>query len=517
MNNDVLALKYRPRFFKEVTGQDITVKTLQNSLELNKIHNAYLFSGTRGMGKTTIARLFAKTLLCKEGINKEPCGKCSTCLEIDNASHLDLIEIDAASRTKVEDTRNLMDNVQYSPTSSRFKIYLIDEVHMLSTKSFNALLKTIEEPPEHVKFLLATTDPEKLPETILSRCLHFKLKAATTDTLVNYLKQILENENVHYDEGSLNLISNHSAGSIRDSLSIVEQCISFCSGKISEEKISLLLGDVGNDKLEIIIKYLINGEAAEIVKYVDNFGENVNYMNIFDNLIHLLYKITISNVNGSQSNINNINHKDIHLYYQILVNSKKDLIHVIDKKNYLIMVLLRMITFTNNINSNNIESGKRELNDVKSHDTEDSIKQTDKNERKTNTAADHILIDEKKSLKIFKNLNITGLQHHLSENSILIMNNDEKKLIIDEDKKDIYPSSCINDFVKELSNYLHTKINPIVEYKSKIESLSFLEQQKVQSNKNNRYDTIKNEPEIKKIEEMFDAQIDKDKIEELKD
>ena len=192
MTNDVLALKYRPRFFSEVTGQDLTVDMLSNSIKLNKIHHAYLFSGTRGVGKTTLARLFAKSLLCDTGITDTPCGKCNSCNEIDNGNHLDLIEIDAASRTKVEDTKTLMENVQYSPTSSRFKIYLIDEVHMLSDKSFNALLKTIEEPPEHIKFLLATTEPDKLPETVLSRCLHFKLAQVDFNLISSHLEFVLK-------------------------------------------------------------------------------------------------------------------------------------------------------------------------------------------------------------------------------------------------------------------------------------------------------------------------------------
>ena len=226
MNNKILALKYRPHFFNEVVGQDFCVQSLSNSIKLNKLHNAYLFSGTRGVGKTTIARIFAKSLLCKEGISELPCGKCNSCLEIDSNNNLDLIEIDAASRTKVEDTRTLMENVQYSPASSRFKIYLIDEVHMLSTKSFNALLKTIEEPPDHVKFLLATTDPEKLPETVISRCLHFKLDSISISSLQKHIINILETENIPYEKDIPELISISARGSARDSMSILEQCIS---------------------------------------------------------------------------------------------------------------------------------------------------------------------------------------------------------------------------------------------------------------------------------------------------
>ena len=222
MNNDILALKYRPKFFHEVTGQNEVVETIQSSIKLEKIHHAYLFSGTRGMGKTTIARLFAKILLCEKGVSEEPCGDCSSCKEIDDTNQIDLIEIDAASRTKVEDTRSLMENVQYAPTKSRFKIYLIDEVHMLSTKSFNALLKTIEEPPSHVKFLLATTEAEKLPDTILSRCLHFRLKSASNDIIISHLEKILQSEDIKYEKEALTIIAKNSYGSIRDSLSILE-------------------------------------------------------------------------------------------------------------------------------------------------------------------------------------------------------------------------------------------------------------------------------------------------------
>ena len=234
MNNKILALKYRPKFFNEVIGQEFCIQSLSNSIKLNKIHNAYLFSGTRGVGKTTIARIFAKSLLCKEGISETPCGKCESCLGIDKNNNLDLIEIDAASRTKVEDTRTLMENVQYAPASSRFKIYLIDEVHMLSTKSFNALLKTIEEPPEHVKFLLATTDPDKLPETVISRCLHFKLNSISEATLSDHIENTLKKENIKYESQVPSIVAEAAKGSARDAMSILEQCISYGNGNLND-------------------------------------------------------------------------------------------------------------------------------------------------------------------------------------------------------------------------------------------------------------------------------------------
>ena len=288
MNIDVLALKYRPKFFSEVRGQELVIKTLSNSIELQKLHNSYLFSGTRGMGKTTIARLFAKSLLCQTSVTSQPCGKCSACIEIDQGNHLDLIEIDAASRTKVEDTRSLMENVQYLPTSSRFKVYLIDEVHMLSTKSFNALLKTIEEPPSHVKFLLATTEPEKLPDTILSRCLHFKLASASQDTISNHLADILTKENIKYDNLSLSIISKNANGSIRDSLSLLEQCIAYCNGNIESSKIASFLGEIDSENIEKIISCIINHDAKSLINIVEGIESHSNFISLIDS-IEIIY------------------------------------------------------------------------------------------------------------------------------------------------------------------------------------------------------------------------------------
>ena len=270
MNSDVLALKYRPKFFDEVVGQDFVVQTLSNSITLDKIHNAYLFSGTRGVGKTTIGRILAKSLLCENGISVKACGTCSSCTEIDNGNHLDLIEIDAASRTKVEDTRILMENVQYVPSSSRFKVYLIDEVHMLSNKSFNALLKTIEEPPKHVKFLLATTEPEKLPETVLSRCLHFKLSTVDNETLSLHIKNILKKEHIECENKSVDLISVTAKGSIRDGLSLLEQCIAYCNGKLDEQKIKSLLGEIDGEIVKDLVASTLNKDSNKLIETIDN-------------------------------------------------------------------------------------------------------------------------------------------------------------------------------------------------------------------------------------------------------
>ena len=314
MNIDVLALKYRPKFFKEVTGQDLVIETLANSINLNKIHNAYLFSGTRGMGKTTIARLFAKSLLCETSITSQPCGKCSACTEIDNGNHLDLIEIDAASRTKVEDTRSLMDNVQYAPSSSRFKVFIIDEVHMLSTKSFNALLKTIEEPPSHVKFLMATTEPEKLPDTILSRCLHFKLASATNKIIIKHLENILKMENIKYDVGALDTIAKNANGSIRDSLSILEQCIAYCNGDLDAAKIKSFLGEVDDSVIQNIIISIAHKDSINLINTIEALNIHSNYEKITDTIMHIFYELTLMHIhenNLENKNANNEFYKEI--------------------------------------------------------------------------------------------------------------------------------------------------------------------------------------------------------------
>src|SRR5210317_1296847 len=237
MSYQVLARKWRPKRFVEMVGQEHVLKALVNALDDDRLHHAYLFTGTRGVGKTSIARLFAKSLNCEQGVSSEPCGVCSACVEIAEGRFVDLIEVDAASRTKVEDTRELLENVQYAPTQGRYKVYLIDEVHMLSTSSFNALLKTLEEPPPHVKFLLATTDPQKLPVTILSRCLQFNLKRLPAQMIADYLEQLLGRESVEYDQDAVALVARAADGSMRDALSLLDQAIGYGGGEVRAEEV----------------------------------------------------------------------------------------------------------------------------------------------------------------------------------------------------------------------------------------------------------------------------------------
>jgi DNA polymerase-3 subunit gamma/tau len=248
----VLARKWRPKDFSDTVGQEHVLRALMNALASGRLHHAYLFAGTRGVGKTTIARVLAKALNCETGITAAPCGECSACREIDEGRFVDLIEVDAASRTKVDDTRDLLDNVQYAPARGRFKVYLIDEVHMLSKSSFNALLKTLEEPPPHVKFLLATTDPQKLPVTVLSRCLQFNLTRLTPRLIQDRLAKICAAEKIEYESGALALVARAADGSLRDALSLLDQAIAYCGGKVEEIPVSKMLGTIDTRQVDCV-------------------------------------------------------------------------------------------------------------------------------------------------------------------------------------------------------------------------------------------------------------------------
>ena len=359
MSYQVLARKWRPQTFADVVGQEHVLTALANGLSLGRIHHAYLFSGTRGVGKTSIARLLAKGLNCETGITATPCGVCDNCREIEQGRFVDLIEIDAASRTKVEDTRDLLDNVQYAPARGRFKVYLIDEVHMLSRHSFNALLKTLEEPPAHVKFLLATTDPQKLPVTILSRCLQFHLKALEPDQIRAQLEHVLGQENIGYDTRALQLLARAADGSLRDALSLTDQAIASGDGQVSTQAVSEMLGTLDDDQALSLVEALVHADGERVMALLNEAaGRGIEWEALLVEMLGLLHRIamvqlTPSAIGSDMAAIEQrlrelartVSPADLQLYYQTLLIGRKELPWAPERRMGVEMTLLRALAF----------------------------------------------------------------------------------------------------------------------------------------------------------------------------
>ncbi|WP_201189408.1 DNA polymerase III subunit gamma/tau [Pseudomonas fluorescens] len=358
MSYQVLARKWRPRSFREMVGQTHVLKALINALDSQRLHHAYLFTGTRGVGKTTIARIIAKCLNCETGITSSPCGECSVCREIDEGRFVDLIEIDAASRTKVEDTRELLDNVQYAPSRGRFKVYLIDEVHMLSSHSFNALLKTLEEPPPYVKFILATTDPQKLPATILSRCLQFSLKNMTPERVVEHLTHVLGVENVPFEDDALWLLGRAADGSMRDAMSLTDQAIAFGEGKVMAADVRAMLGTLDHGQVYDVLHALIEGDAKALLEGVRHLAEQgPDWNGVLSEILNVLHRVAIAqalpegvdNGHGDRDRVlalaQALPAEDVQFYYQMGLIGRRDLPLAPDPRGGFEMVLLRMLAF----------------------------------------------------------------------------------------------------------------------------------------------------------------------------
>ncbi|MEF3092388.1 DNA polymerase III subunit gamma/tau [Raoultella sp. WB_B2P2-3] len=359
MSYQVLARKWRPQTFADVVGQEHVLTALANGLSLGRIHHAYLFSGTRGVGKTSIARLLAKGLNCETGITATPCGVCDNCREIEQGRFVDLIEIDAASRTKVEDTRDLLDNVQYAPARGRFKVYLIDEVHMLSRHSFNALLKTLEEPPAHVKFLLATTDPQKLPVTILSRCLQFHLKALDVEQIRHQLEHILGEEQIAFESRALQLLSRAADGSLRDALSLTDQAIASGDGRLTTESVSAMLGTLDDDQALSLIEALVAADGERVMAGVNEAASRgVEWEALLVEMQSLLHRIAMVQLSPSALGADmaaieqrmrelarTVPPADVQLYYQTLLIGRKELPYAPDRRMGVEMTLLRALAF----------------------------------------------------------------------------------------------------------------------------------------------------------------------------
>jgi len=362
MSYQVLARKWRPRRFAELVGQEHVVRALVNSLDRDHLHHAYLFTGTRGVGKTTIARIFARSLNCGAGVTSTPCGECSACVEIDEGRFVDLIEVDAASRTRVDETRELLDNVQYAPTRGRFKVYLIDEVHMFSGHSFNALLKTLEEPPPHVKFLLATTDPKKLPVTILSRCLQFNLRRLLPEEIRDQLERIARAEAIEAEPAALRLLAEAADGSVRDALSLLDQAVAYGGGRLLETEVADMLGTVDREQIYTLAGHLAAGDAAALLAQVEHLAAGAcDFQAVLGELLGVLQRVAVQQVLGDTAHTEGgepsreqahiealaarMSAEDCQLCYQIGLLGRRDLPLAPDPRAGFEMTLLRMLAF----------------------------------------------------------------------------------------------------------------------------------------------------------------------------
>lgn len=375
MSYQVLARKWRPKSFETLVGQDHVVRALTNALEQNRLHHAYLFTGTRGVGKTTIARILAKSLNCETGITATPCGICNACTEIDRGRFVDLIEVDAASNTQVDAMRDLLDNAQYAPTTGRFKVYIIDEVHMLSKSAFNAMLKTLEEPPAHVKFILATTDPQKVPVTVLSRCLQFNLRQMAGTSIISHLQHILAEESIPFEPTALHLIARAAAGSMRDALSLTDQAIAYGGQTVNEAEVRAMLGAIDQSYLFQLIEALLANDAARLIALAKTMEDrSLSFEAALNDLAQLLHQIAIAQA-VSDSVANDLPERDalltlaqtiqpetLQLYYQIALLGRRDIGLAPDEFAGFTMTLLRMLAFTPN--DSHTQTVKPKLNDV---------------------------------------------------------------------------------------------------------------------------------------------------------
>ena len=377
MAYQVLARKWRPRRFADLVGQTHVVGALLNALKQGRLHHAYLLTGTRGVGKTTIARILAKSLNCENPNDGEPCGECSACLQIDSGRFVDLFEIDAASNTGIDNMREVLENAQYAPTSGQYKIYIIDEVHMLSKSAFNAMLKTLEEPPEHVKFILATTDPHKVPITVLSRCLQFVLRNLTVEQVSGHLRHVLESENIDFEDDALQLLGRAAAGSMRDALSLLDQSIALSSGSVSADSVRQMLGVVDRHYLFDLLNHIADQNREALWQTLTELtSRSIGFDTVLNELAVLLQELAVQQIlpqTDAESDVlalaQKLSSEEIQLYYQCVIHGKKDMPFAPDEYSGFLMTILRMLSFAplaaHEINTDDTIEGA-ELQDPKS-------------------------------------------------------------------------------------------------------------------------------------------------------
>ena len=470
MSYQVLARKWRPQTFADIVGQEHVVTALVNALNADRLHHAYLFSGTRGVGKTTVARVLAKALTCEKGITAEPCGTCEACLSITEGRFVDLIEVDAASRTRVEDTRELLENVQYAPTRGRFKIYLIDEVHMLSGHSFNALLKTLEEPPEHVKFLLATTDPQKLPVTVLSRCLQFTLRHISTEKIASQLDKILKQEDVSAEHSGLIQLAESADGSMRDALSLLDQAIAYSGGDVTEKTVSQMLGTVPSEQVEALINAICDFDPAKSIELIHSLTSlNVDFSKLLDQFIVIFHAAAISQaVPEYKEQIalfadtiklvsEKIDAEDIQLFYQIVLNSRKELYLAHSPRAGFEMAVLRMIMFRpgdkpKSSHAKRISSKPSQISSPKSVSGNGKlVDEKQKQKEKTKNNSSSVMSMASNWPDVIEQVNFSGVARALATHCELrSFDNNELVLVLASEHESLKSESTVNKMLLKL-------------------------------------------------------------------
>lgn len=513
MSYQVLARKWRPRNFTEMVGQEPTLRMLTHALDQERLHHAYLFTGTRGVGKTTLARILAKCLNCETGISSTPCGTCSICQAVDTGRFLDLIEVDAASRTKVEDTREILENVQYAPSQGRFKIYLIDEVHMLSNHSLNALLKTLEEPPSHVKFLLATTDPKRLPITILSRCLQFNLKRVPREKIAGHLKYICETENLTQEMPALEMLAQAADGSMRDALSLLDQAIAYCGGKINLADTQQMLGSISQTRIFELLEDIAAKDGAKLLKDITTLADEApNFSQVLEEMLSILHEISLTQIvpdrsashDGIKKFAAQFSAEDTQLYYQIALIGRRDLPLAAHPQQGFEMVMLRMLAFH------------------PMHLETKTIKPTAKPKAEAQTptpsappiksaaqAAPQIKLDTEWS-SILTKLDLTGMAQMLAANCLLSSIN-ETKVVLTLSKTH---SAMLNKTLQErleqaLTQYCNKPMKLEIKIADNDINTPAKQQETAQvARQASAVDSIQNDTQVKKMLEMFDGTVE---------
>ncbi len=544
MSYQVLARKWRPKTFEDMVGQGHVLQTLTNALDNDRLHHAYLFTGTRGVGKTTLARILAKCLNCEQGVSSTPCGECSACVSIDEGRFVDLIEVDAASRAKVDETRDLMDNVQYAPSVGRYKVYLIDEVHMFSGHSFNALLKTLEEPPPHVKFLLATTEAKKIPVTILSRCLQFNLKHLSVEQIETQLEKILKLESIESDANSRKLIAKSADGSLRDALSLLDQAIAYGNGRLQEAQVRAMLGTIDSLDLKKLLEALISGDAQSVLQCADHLAEhNPDYDSVLVELLSTLQKIAICQVLDSddveqdemiKELSQRISQEDVQLYYQMGILGRKDLPVAPDPRSGFEMTLIRMLAFRpaavantdagdvggtiNNVKKNEAGKDKTRKNKIRGNDSVQADKPIHANENTGTEIRDisqaNVASDATNWQSIIDEMALVGLVKELAGHCALKGHSEGKvHLVLSPDKEHL-----LNQTQKErLSNALELRFGKGTQLKISIEEpeAETPAQKKAREEREKQKtaeSSIKGDANVQAMEEIFGATLDEKSI-----